>query len=156
MLIHKPLQHRVERSIVVLGVNRRHTPHSVERVPIGVVHLSRTETGQHAQHFPWGSSHMDALVQQTLRMWGLVTTMYGSSCRSMSRRASLFGSSRWTWRALRSTRLWSDSARLPKASICCSDSTSTGSSAYCRKQAQRQDCTLTASARMSIGTVTGR
>ena len=56
----------------------------------------------------------------------------------MSRRASLFGSSRWTWRALLSTRLWSDSARLPKASICWSDRTSTGSSAYCREQSHRQ------------------
>ncbi len=72
----------------------------------------------------------------------------------MSRRASLFGSSRWTWRALRSTRLWSDSARLPKESICCRDSTSTGSSAYCRKQPERQhrnqQAAYTASARMQL------
>ena len=43
MLINEPLQHPIERSIVVFAVNRRHAPHSVERVPIGIVHLSLTE-----------------------------------------------------------------------------------------------------------------
>jgi len=50
MLIDEPLQHHVERSIVALCMDRRHGPHSVERVPVGIVHLLALEQQSVYEH----------------------------------------------------------------------------------------------------------